>query len=206
MPSKLDKFAALREARAKGGRLSQWKVSPASLDSIRAIGALRWHAQPEDAELYDEVTDDQYRSIVGSRLERDDFIIDDDGRARMKMILKERMRSFDEVGMVSWLIRTIAWLAHELSAEAQASQSEGQSQRRKESRCYQIQTQGFVFRLRPSRGVDLDIDVPARSIGYPGGRLYGRADVLCNRDVDFGRAWPEAKVVARHPKLGGHGA
>jgi hypothetical protein len=41
MPSKLDKFAALREARAKGGRLSQWKVSPASLDSIRAIGALR---------------------------------------------------------------------------------------------------------------------------------------------------------------------
>ncbi|RSH90080.1 DNA-directed DNA polymerase alpha catalytic subunit pol1 [Saitozyma podzolica] len=59
MPSKLDKFAALRDARAKGGRLSQWK--------------------PEDAELYDEVTDDQYRSIVGSRLERDDFIIDDDG-------------------------------------------------------------------------------------------------------------------------------
>ncbi len=29
--------------------------------------------------MYDEVTDDQYRSIVGSRLERDDFIIDDDG-------------------------------------------------------------------------------------------------------------------------------
>lgn len=25
--SKSDKFAALREARAKGGRLSQWKVS-----------------------------------------------------------------------------------------------------------------------------------------------------------------------------------
>ena len=25
------------------------------------------------------MTDDQYRSIVGSRLDRDDFIIDDDG-------------------------------------------------------------------------------------------------------------------------------
>ena len=35
--------------------------------------------QPEDSELYDEVTDDQYRSIVGSRLDQDDFIIDDDG-------------------------------------------------------------------------------------------------------------------------------
>ena len=35
--------------------------------------------QPDDAELYDEVTDDQYRSIVGTRLERDDFIVDDDG-------------------------------------------------------------------------------------------------------------------------------
>ena len=35
--------------------------------------------QPDDAELYDEVTDEQYRSIVGSRLERNDFIIDDDG-------------------------------------------------------------------------------------------------------------------------------
>lgn len=29
--------------------------------------------------MYDEVTDEQYRSIVGSRLENDDFIIDDDG-------------------------------------------------------------------------------------------------------------------------------
>ena len=29
--------------------------------------------------MYDEVTDDQYRSIVGSRLDRDDFVIDDDG-------------------------------------------------------------------------------------------------------------------------------
>lgn len=34
--------------------------------------------QPQDSELYDEVTDDQYRSIVGTRLEADDFIEDDD--------------------------------------------------------------------------------------------------------------------------------
>lgn len=85
-------------------------------------------------------------------------------------------------------IRTIACLAHELSAEAQASQSKGQSQRREESRCHQIQTQGFVLRLCPSRGVDLDLDISTRPISDPGGRLYGRADVLCDRDVDFGRA------------------
>ena len=36
-------------------------------------------SQPDDAELYDTVTDEQYRSIVGSRLDRDDFIEDDDG-------------------------------------------------------------------------------------------------------------------------------
>lgn len=58
-PPKADRLAALREAREKGGRLSQWKAG--------------------DSELYDEVTDEQYRSIVGSRLEQDDFIIDDDG-------------------------------------------------------------------------------------------------------------------------------
>ncbi|EJT49533.1 DNA polymerase alpha catalytic subunit [Trichosporon asahii var. asahii CBS 2479] len=59
MPPKNDRLAALREARSKGGRLSQWKSS--------------------DAEIYDEVTDEQYRSIVGDRLENDDFIEDDDG-------------------------------------------------------------------------------------------------------------------------------
>ncbi|WVQ68773.1 uncharacterized protein L199_006982 [Kwoniella botswanensis] len=51
-------LAALREARAKGGRLGQWK--------------------PSESELYDEVTDEQYRSIVGDRLDADDFIEDDD--------------------------------------------------------------------------------------------------------------------------------
>ncbi|KAL7423389.1 DNA-directed DNA polymerase alpha catalytic subunit pol1 [Cryptotrichosporon argae] len=57
--AKTDRFAALRDARARGGRASQW--------------------QPEEAALYDEVTDAQYASIVGDRLEQDDFIDDDDG-------------------------------------------------------------------------------------------------------------------------------
>lgn len=35
--------------------------------------------QPEDSDIYDSVSDDQYKAIVGSRLEQDDFIVDDDG-------------------------------------------------------------------------------------------------------------------------------
>lgn len=35
--------------------------------------------QPEATEIYDSVTDEQYRSIVGSRNDQDDFIEDDDG-------------------------------------------------------------------------------------------------------------------------------
>ncbi|WVN88828.1 uncharacterized protein L203_104042 [Cryptococcus depauperatus CBS 7841] len=53
---------ALKEARKKGGRLSQWK--------------------PEDSEIYDSVTEDQYLSIVGTRL-KDDFIDNDDGSGYM---------------------------------------------------------------------------------------------------------------------------
>ncbi|BEJ14180.1 hypothetical protein CspHIS471_0313540 [Cutaneotrichosporon sp. HIS471] len=56
---KSDRLAALREAREKGGRLSQWKAG--------------------DSDIYDNVSEEQYNSIVGSRLEQDDFIIDDDG-------------------------------------------------------------------------------------------------------------------------------
>lgn len=47
-------------------------------------GELRWlpvhaYTQSGDAELYDEVTEEQYHSIVGSRVLEDDFIEDDDG-------------------------------------------------------------------------------------------------------------------------------
>ncbi len=35
------------------------------------------NAQEEDAEIYDEVTEDQYKSVVQGRLAKDDFVIDD---------------------------------------------------------------------------------------------------------------------------------
>ena len=37
-------------------------------------------SQPQDAELYDEVTKDQYRSILRPKGGQDDFIVDDDGQ------------------------------------------------------------------------------------------------------------------------------
>ena len=33
--------------------------------------------QEEDDTIYDEVTEDQYKSIVKGRLQRDDFVVDD---------------------------------------------------------------------------------------------------------------------------------
>lgn len=33
--------------------------------------------QEADVEIYDEVTEDQYKSIVKGRLQRDDFVVDD---------------------------------------------------------------------------------------------------------------------------------
>ncbi|KAF8884051.1 DNA polymerase alpha catalytic subunit [Gymnopilus junonius] len=53
--SKLDKFAEYKRAREGGGRV----------------------LKEEDTELYDEVTEDQYKSIVKGRLQRDDFVVDD---------------------------------------------------------------------------------------------------------------------------------
>lgn len=52
------------------------------MDSIASqllLGHSLADVQSTDAEIYDEVTDEQYRSIVGDRLENDDFIEDDDG-------------------------------------------------------------------------------------------------------------------------------
>ncbi|KAH9967412.1 DNA polymerase alpha catalytic subunit [Russula dissimulans] len=53
--AKPDKFAQLRLARQGGQR--QWKG--------------------DDVELYDEVTEDQYKSVVKGRLAKDDFVVDD---------------------------------------------------------------------------------------------------------------------------------
>ncbi|KAL5492315.1 POL1 [Sanghuangporus weigelae] len=54
--SKLEKFAAYKRAREGGGR--NWKPE-------------------EDGDLYDEVDEEQYKSIVKGRLQKDDFIVDD---------------------------------------------------------------------------------------------------------------------------------
>ncbi|KAI0285993.1 DNA polymerase alpha catalytic subunit [Russula aff. rugulosa BPL654] len=53
--SKSDKFAALKLARQGGRR--EWKG--------------------EEADIYDEVTEDQYKSVVQGRLAKDDFVVDD---------------------------------------------------------------------------------------------------------------------------------
>ncbi|KAF8323497.1 DNA polymerase alpha catalytic subunit [Cantharellus anzutake] len=53
-------FAALKAARQGQSRSKQWK-------------------DDEDIDLYDEVDEAQYKSIVKGRLQRDDFVIDDDG-------------------------------------------------------------------------------------------------------------------------------
>ncbi|KAH9933419.1 ribonuclease H-like domain-containing protein [Fomitopsis serialis] len=54
--SKLDKLAEYKRAREGGGRT--WK-------------------EEKDVELYDEVSEDQYKSIVRGRLAKDDFVVDD---------------------------------------------------------------------------------------------------------------------------------
>jgi DNA polymerase alpha subunit A len=54
--NKAGKFAELRRAREGGGRI--WK-------------------QEDDTDLYDEVSEDQYKSIVKGRLAKDDFVVDD---------------------------------------------------------------------------------------------------------------------------------
>ncbi|KDR67668.1 hypothetical protein GALMADRAFT_146949 [Galerina marginata CBS 339.88] len=53
--SKLDKLAEYKRAREGGTRV----------------------LKEEDVEIYDEVTEDQYKSIVKGRLQRDDFVVDD---------------------------------------------------------------------------------------------------------------------------------
>jgi DNA polymerase alpha subunit A len=47
--------------------------------SVKRAAADSILRQPQDAEIYDSVTEDQYKQIVGDRLAKDDFIEDDDG-------------------------------------------------------------------------------------------------------------------------------
>ncbi|KAG6887799.1 hypothetical protein C0995_012659 [Termitomyces sp. Mi166 len=65
---KLDKLAEYKRAREGGKRT--FKASNSVL--VTNVGY-----QEEDVELYDEVTEEQYRSIVRGRLQQDDFVVDD---------------------------------------------------------------------------------------------------------------------------------
>jgi DNA polymerase alpha subunit A len=76
--SKVDKLAEYRRAREGGSR--SWKVSltDASRSTIVKSLITSFLRQVEDdVNLYDEVTEDQYKSIVRGRLQRDDFVVDD---------------------------------------------------------------------------------------------------------------------------------
>ena len=44
---------------------------------LKCCPILLLNAQEEDAEIYDEVTEDQYKSVVQGRLAKDDFVLDD---------------------------------------------------------------------------------------------------------------------------------
>jgi DNA polymerase alpha subunit A len=41
---------------------------------LRCCQILLLNVQEEDAEIYDEVTEDQYKSVVQGRLAKDDFV------------------------------------------------------------------------------------------------------------------------------------
>lgn len=70
--SKADKLAEYRLARAGGSR--SWKVR---LNLIVPMSRILTALQEEEADIYDEVTEDQYKSIVRGRLQQDDFVVDD---------------------------------------------------------------------------------------------------------------------------------
>jgi DNA polymerase alpha subunit A len=74
---KVDKFAALRAAREGGSRSEQWKVEHGrqSYESNVLTGSLQESAE----DLYDTVSTETYNKIVKGRLQKDDFIVDDDG-------------------------------------------------------------------------------------------------------------------------------
>ncbi|PCH44462.1 hypothetical protein WOLCODRAFT_105176 [Wolfiporia cocos MD-104 SS10] len=64
-----------REKRSKLDQLVEYK-------RIRDGGSRTWKGE-EDVRIYDEVTEDQYKSIVRGRLAKDDFVVDDGVRGYM---------------------------------------------------------------------------------------------------------------------------
>jgi len=47
------------------------------LATLKCYRLLFLQSQEEEAEIYDEVTEDQYKSVVQGRLAKDDFVVDD---------------------------------------------------------------------------------------------------------------------------------
>ena len=73
-----DKLAAYKRAREGGTRVFKvgfrFHVLQSRIHTTR---------QEEDDTIYDEVTEDQYKSIVKGRLQRDDFVVDDEAGGYM---------------------------------------------------------------------------------------------------------------------------
>jgi hypothetical protein len=137
------------------------------------------------------VTDEQYNAIVGDRLERDDFIVDDDGSGYVDNGVdeweegrdeEEQSEDEDDFDGEDEELRKGVWSCHKLvradepcSSEDQAEQAKGESQS-----CHcESKTKALLFRLCSS-GYSIYIKVSTCSIRHQRGRLYGFAPFLCN--------------------------
>lgn len=74
--AKLSKLAELKRAREGGGRSYKVRLGRAWLTRGADRERTRFQVE-EDDRLYDEVTEDQYKSVVRGRLAQDDFVVDD---------------------------------------------------------------------------------------------------------------------------------
>lgn len=196
-----DRLAALREARAKGGRLAQWKVSFG-----RSPGRHVADEQPEDSDIYDEVSDDQYRSIVDSRLAQDDFVEDDDGSGYVDNGMddwenEEEEESEDEDDFEgedeelrkgsSHLRSLLTPSAKDETSKNQGSRKGQSSQRRQRSQSKTASLYKRLFQTQTfQRG---QWNISSCSIRRPRGRFHGVFIVQCRRGT--GR-YAETQVVA----------
>lgn len=71
--AKSDKFAEFRRVRG-GGKRSYKVCTCINTEDVDVSSVIQVE---DDAVIYDEVTEEQYKSIVRGRLAKDDFIVDD---------------------------------------------------------------------------------------------------------------------------------
>lgn len=121
---KLAKLEELRRAREGGKRI--WKVSGMRRVSFPSIiWLILTFVQEEEVDLYDEVTEDQYKSIVRGRLQQDDFVVDDG------------VEGYMDNGMDDWM-----------GGDNEDEESEGEIEMRKKSTC-----QAFILHLYRTNGI-----------------------------------------------------